>query len=502
MGDPEPEPVSRPRGGTSQPERGFARSVLTLVSGTALAQLLLVLAVPVLARLYTPADYGVLAVYSATLSVLVVLGSLRYEAAITLPEDDETASALLALCILILIVMAGAVSLLLWFAGDRFVTLLNVPGLRPYLWLIPFGLTGAGLYQALSHWTIRRGAFTRLARTKLSQGIGQVVAQVGLGAAGVGAPGLLIGDLVGRVAGAGGLGVTALRDRPAGSLTLARLRAAASRYRRFPLLTTWAGLLNQGSLQLPSMFFSAAFGVAAAGLYALSYKMMVLPTMLVASAVGQVFLSRAAVAAREPEQLAKLTERTAVALFAAGLPAFGLIALAGPQLFAAVMGSRWEQSGQYAQILAPWFALWLVSNPLSGLLSVREWQGSALAFTTLEFTLRLGALLIGESHNSPRLAVALLSASGVVIASASIVRFMLAGYSSAGRLLGPAARLLGLAAGCLLPGAAALYAGSRFLAMVTAALGTVVYYVLVSRSVVPLHGIRFGMDPSDTEATP
>src|SRR5215210_2142529 len=84
----------------------FARHVVTLASGTALGQLLLVLALPVLTRLYTPADYGALAVYSSTLTVLVVLASLRYEAAIPLPEDDALAGSLLALT---LAVLAGMV---------------------------------------------------------------------------------------------------------------------------------------------------------------------------------------------------------------------------------------------------------------------------------------------------------------------------------------------------------------------------------------------------------
>ena len=57
-------------------------------------------------------------------------------------------------------------------------------------------------------------------------------------------------------------------------------------------------------------------------------------------------------------------------------------------------------------MLAPWFVVWLVSNPLSGLLSVREWQGSALAFSAFEFALRLGSMLIGARHGSPMLAVA------------------------------------------------------------------------------------------------
>jgi lipopolysaccharide exporter len=495
-------PASRrfrwPRG----PGGAFARQVVTLASGTAIAQLLLALAIPALTRLYTPADYGTLAVYSSTLTVLLVLASLRYEAAIPLPEDEEVAGSLLALTLIVLAATAVLVALLVWLAGDAFVARAKVTALRPYLWLIPVGLLGAGTYQALSYWAIRRRAFGRIARTKLSQGIGQVVAQVGLGLAKAGAPGLLVGDVIGRVAGGGGLAILAYRDRPFAQVTGASLRAAAGRYRRFPLLTTWSNLLTIGSLQLPSILFSAGFGAAAAGLYALSYKMLVLPTMLVAQAVGQVFLARAATLSREPEALRRLTERTALSLFACGLPVFCAVALGGPRLFATVMGSQWEQAGRYAQALAPWFAVWLVSNPLSGLLSVREWQGSALAFAAFEFALRLGALLIGTSRGSPMLAVALLSVSGIVISVASIARFMHAGHSSIGRLVDPAVRLLALAGVCLLPAAAALHIRNERLAIVAGALAIAAYYVVVLRSAAASRLLHLGAAAGPSSASP
>jgi O-antigen/teichoic acid export membrane protein len=484
------------------PGGAFARGVVTLASGTAIAQLVLALAVPLLTRLYTPADYGALAVYSSTLTVLVVVASLRYEAAIPLPEDDATAGSLLALSFVLLAAMAALVSLLVWLAGDAFVTAVNVPALRPYRWLIPVGFLGAGAYQALSYWAIRRGDFARVARTKLSQGAGQVVAQVALGFARAGAPGLLVGDVIGRVAGGGGLALLVLRTRPTARVTRASLVSAATRYRRFPLLTTWAGLLNIASLQLPSILFAASFGAAAAGLYALSYKMLVLPTMLVGQAVGQVFLSRAATVAREPERLRQLTERTALVLFACGLPVFAAVALGGPRLFATVMGSQWEQAGRYAQVLAPWFVVWLVSSPLSGLLSVREWQASALAFSAFEFVLRLGSILIGAHRGSPMLAVVLLSASGVIVSVSSIARFMLAGHSSIGRLFGPAARLLGLAAACLLPAAVALRAGSARLAILAGILAIAGYYVVVLRSEAASRILRLRVDAGPSGAVP
>jgi O-antigen/teichoic acid export membrane protein len=391
------------------------------------------------------------------------------------------AGSLLALSLLSLTLVALLSGILVALAGDSLVQRAKVPALRPYLWLLPIGLAGAGAFQALSYWAIRRRAFGRIARAKVSQGVGQVAAQIGLGAIGVGAPGLLVGDVIGRVAGGGGVILQALRDRAFADVTRASLIEAAARYRRFPVLLTWSGLLNVGSLQLPSILFAAGFGAAAAGLYALSYKMLVLPTMLVAQAVGQVFLSRAAALAAEPARLRALSERTALALFAGGLPAFCAVAIAGPRLFALVMGPQWEQAGRYAQVLAPWFALWLVSNPLSGLLNVREWQGSALAFTAVEFLLRLGSLLIGMHRGSAMLAVALLSVSGIVIAAASIARFMRAGHSSIGRLIAPAAALVVLALGALLPAAVALHAGRDRLAIAAAVVAIGVYYVVILR---------------------
>jgi lipopolysaccharide exporter len=459
----------------------FGRSVLTLASGTAVAQLVVVLSAPVLTRLYTPADFGVLAVYSSVLSVLLVMASLRYESAIPLPAEEDQAASLLALAVALLAGMTVVITVIVWLFGASAARAANVPELGSYRGLIPLGFFGAGAYQLLALWAIRRSRFRPVARTRVGQGVGQVVAQVTLGVAGAGTPGLLLGDVVGRVTGSGALAVQLLREHPFGRVTGASLRAMAYRYRRFPLVTTWAGLLNIGSLQLPAVVFSTGFGAVAAGLYAVSFKMLVLPTMLLGQAVGDVFLSRAAPSVHEPERLRQLTERTAITLFACGLPAFGCVALTGPQLFAMILGHEWETAGRYAQILSPWFVVWLVSSPLSRLLSVREWQVSALAFTGFEFVLRLGALLVGVHRDSPQLAVALLSASGVIISVASIVRFMRAGFSSIGRVLRPAVRLSAIAILCLLPAGMSLYLGSTTAVMGASVLGLVAYYTVVYR---------------------
>jgi len=67
------------------------RGVLVLGSGTAVAQLIGIVTAPIITRLYTPSDMGVLAVYSSILAIFGVGATLRYEFAYALPRENEDA---------------------------------------------------------------------------------------------------------------------------------------------------------------------------------------------------------------------------------------------------------------------------------------------------------------------------------------------------------------------------------------------------------------------------
>jgi O-antigen/teichoic acid export membrane protein len=64
---------------------GFRQKVLQVAGGTALTQGLLVAASPLLTRLYSPEDFGVLAVYMSLVVFVVIGATLRYECALPLP---------------------------------------------------------------------------------------------------------------------------------------------------------------------------------------------------------------------------------------------------------------------------------------------------------------------------------------------------------------------------------------------------------------------------------
>jgi len=431
------------------PRGGFVRNVALLAGSTGVGAALAVIVSPVLTRLYSPEDFGALAVYASLLSLLVTLASARYDTAIPLPEDKETAVSLLVVSLGILLLTTLLTGLATMLFADRLVIWLNCPGMRPYVWLLPLGILGGGAYQALSFWALRRSEFSVLARTRLSQTSEMVAAQVGLGMLRVGPLGLLLGDVIGRVGGVIALLRFVWTDCRDAHVTVESMRKAMVRYAKFPLLTSFAALLTAAGTQVPFLVLSKYFGAATAGLYSIASRVLGAPVTLVGQAVGQAFFAKAAILSRNPARLSDLTERTGLAMLALGLPIFGPVALEGPNLFGAVLGEKWRTAGVFAQILSPWFLLWLVSRPLSNLLTVREWQGTTLTYSALECGVQMAALFVGIRLHSVVLTITLLAGAASILALVTTNRFFRAGYTSGLRFLKQAFSPVLVALSCL-----------------------------------------------------
>ena len=383
---------------------GFARNVTLLTSSTALAQALTILASPVLTRLYTPEDFGILAVYTSLLSLLVVVGSWRYQLAIPIASNDLAAANVLALSVITLVIM----TLLSWLAmgllGSNIVTWTNAPELQPYLWLLPLGLFGAGMYQVFNYWAIRKKTFGYLAQTKLSQGVGQLITQLVLGLIHLRPLGLLVGDVVGRMAGSSRIATLAWQQSPGvfREISISQMRSVARRYWRFPLLSGSSALLNSAGLQLPALLIAAFYGTQVAGWFALGQRIIGIPMALIGISVSQVYFSEAARLLRDnPEELRQFFFKTTRRLLAIGILPIGLIAIGGPWLFNLVFGKAWLEAGKYVQILALMFLCQFVVVPISQTLNVLERQDLQLAWDVGRLLLVIGSLQVSTILELP-----------------------------------------------------------------------------------------------------
>nr|QLL91152.1 O-antigen flippase Wzx [Plesiomonas shigelloides] len=379
----------------SFPQNAFARSVSVLVGSTVGAQALMILASPLLTRLYTPESFGLLAVYSGLLALFTVVASLRYELAIPLPESNTEAANVVVLSLLVVLLMTAISAVMIVLAGEQIAHALDVPKLVNYFWLLPVGVLLSGLYNVFNNWAIRTKHFGDIARTRISQTLATVAVQL-LGYK-LGNIALLFGQASGQGVGSLRLAVSTLKHKEFNSWSWKGVGIAAKRYKQFPIFSTWSALFNTAGAQLPPLVFAAFFNAGAAGLYALANRILQLPMTVIGGAIGQVYFSDLA-EARIKGQLPKKIEQGAVGLIKLSFPAGFVFMYFAPDFFTWVFGVDWEVSGHAARWMVPWILLQFISSPLSMVFFVLEKENAGLVFQFGMFMARGASLIYGYYH--------------------------------------------------------------------------------------------------------
>lgn len=402
------EPAKQPR---------FFVDVFKISAGTAVAQAIVVLAAPVLTRLYAPEAFGIAATFMSVVAVLGAIACLRFDLTIMLPGRDETAANLLMVSILASLAVALLTIPLVWFAGRWLAEAIGNPAIEPYLWLVPFGVLIQGMTSALSYWHTRTKRFALLSVAQVNGQLTGTSTNLAIGFAGFGSGGTMIeASVASQVVAALTLGNTIWRsDRRLfrSALSLRDMVAGVSRYKSFPLFGSWSGLFNTLSWQMPVLILGVFFSPVVVGFYALGFRILQMPMSLVGRAIGQVFFQRAAEARRQG-LLGALVERLFQRLLMIGLPLMLTLTFVGRDLYFVVFGAAWAEAGVYTQILSLWALFWFISSPLSTLLGVLEKQEFALKFNAVLLATRVLTLAAGGWMGSARLALALYAASGIL----------------------------------------------------------------------------------------
>lgn len=375
------------------PAGSFARDVGVLTGGTVGARAILALSLPVLTRLYSPADFEMLALYMATLSLVTVIASLRLNMAITLPIDDAEAANLLAISLLAAAAFGVILAVPVIAAPGATAGLLEQARFLPFLWMIPTGIALAAGYQALQYWASRKCRFALVAHTRVARAIGGAGTQLGLGAAGVAPFGLLLGHMV-----YSGLGIVGLardllhHDRAAlAAISPAAMIRVLSAYRRFPIYSVPEALANSAGMQVPVILIAAAAAGPEAGYLALAMQVMAMPMALVGQSVAQVFISEA------PERLRAgtlpaFTRRTSLTLFKLGTAVLVPVGLLSPLVFPPVFGAEWGRAGEIVLWMTPWYVLQFTASPVSTVLHVTGHLRRAMVLQMFGAALRIGAV--------------------------------------------------------------------------------------------------------------
>jgi O-antigen/teichoic acid export membrane protein len=331
------------------------KGALILGSGTAVAQLIGIVTMPIITRLYAPSDLGILAVYSSILAIFGVGATLRYEFASTLAEENEDAVNLFGLCLILLCITTIGFALILLFGRDLLINTFDLGSIEQYMWFLLIGFFGMGLYTTLNYWAVRQRDYKRITYTKINQGAGGSICKILLGTLSFGPIGLIIGHIVSQIAGITTLAraMWKMEKENLKAISWSRMMSVARTYRSFPVFNFPASVVNTMALQLPPLMLLALYDSQVVGFYALANTLVVLPGSLISSSMGQAYFGEASKMVRERSQeLRSLYVRTLKHLSIIAVPLIGIPALCAPFVIPFIFGEAWAEAGWYCWPLA------------------------------------------------------------------------------------------------------------------------------------------------------
>jgi O-antigen/teichoic acid export membrane protein len=371
----------------------FWKHVITVLGGTLGAQALPLAVAPLLTRLCTPSEMGAFSLWLGVVSVSAVAATLRMENAMILdhePEHQRTCFRVVFYTATITALLVTAVALAGRLAGLHTLQRLSWAELLT----VGCGTWLTAAMQTTLAYATSHGAFGKAARAKI-WGAGTIaLSQLVLLFLGAGGLGLLVGQLIGLAV---GLQQARLQLQPPGAPIAvtpdAAQRAYLHRHSAFWRFSLPSNLLNALVSQLPLFLIGLRHGAVAAGLYALTQRVLYAPVALLAASVLEVFKRQSVLEFQAVGNCTHAYRYTFKVLALLGLgPSLVLFAFS-PTLFAWVFGESWRAAGDLAQILAPLYFLNFIASPLSYVFFISGkqkidlvWQVALFAMTVTAFS--------------------------------------------------------------------------------------------------------------------
>jgi len=405
-----------------KPKSEFSRNVLTLMTGTTIAQSISIAISPILTRIYTPEDFGVFALYMSIASIIAVMATGRYELAIMLPKKDEDAINIVVLSIVISFFVSFISFLTVFIFNLQITNFLGNPEISNWLYLIPITVLLTGIYQSLNYWSNRKKKYKRLATNKVIQSATTSSGNLGMGFFGYGNSGLILGGVFGQSIATLILGSIVYRKDKSHMKNIYKLKILAllKKYIDLPKINLPHAFLNVLSSNFPIILINYFFQNVATGFYSLANRVLLSPMNIVTGSYGQVFfqkISKLASSHNKSKEEIVFVKGTISKLLVYSFPIFFAFFVFSPQIFSIIFGESWKISGEYAQVLVPMLYVRFTGSIVSSIVIVYNKQKKALIIEIVNTFIRVCSLVIGGLMDNILLGLILFSISSTLITS-------------------------------------------------------------------------------------
>lgn len=362
-----------------------ARDVAILTVGTLIAQGVTIAVTPLLTRLYSPSDFGLLALFLAVVSIGATLVTLRYESSILVPKENAESANLVLLSLTLGFLLSVVLALLVGLLPMELQEKIGLGALGNWLSIAFLTAAATAAFGGMQYWMNRQKKYKLMAWLRIGQSTSVAGVALFLGLLHID-NGLLIAQVF---ASACFCLVALWLGRSAALLwKTSQLQVTAFAHKNTPKYLLPTALLDVVTLQTPVVLIAAWFGADEAGQFSMAWRLLMLPAALVGGAIGQVFMQRFSSAIEDPALSRSIIKQSWILLFSLGLIPFVFFFMGSDFIFEMVLGDKWLGAGTIAMMLAPMAFAMFVSSPTSGAYVVLGLQKYSLFFGVAVFIYR------------------------------------------------------------------------------------------------------------------
>ena len=405
--------------------RKIARSELVrnsakLLSANVIAQAIGLLVYPILTRIYSPEDFGLLNLFLSIGNICLLISTGEYRYAILLPKNDEETIGLVKLCFKL--VCGTSVLLMVTIPlVPMFSDLFRVQDLQSIYWMIPIYILVLGIWETLSKWHLRRKEFSILSEFQVVHSGTSAFSKIAFGWCGYTRLGLVFSTLIAPMLSILIYGIRHFKSiLPLRSNNNYLSTALLQKYRNFPLLTLPRALTNTLGDSLPALILTPVFGLSSLGFYSMAL-IVLRPIQMIVNALYQTLYEDVAAKKRNLNTIKSTLLRVFVRLLLYGIIPFVILMIFAPSLISFLLGENWLQTGIYIRYLCPFFFCIFLSGAFCFIPELFNKQKIFLAIEILFFLLQIGAMLLGVFFRNIDLIIISISIVGTFIICIQLV---------------------------------------------------------------------------------
>ncbi|TKF80559.1 hypothetical protein FCV62_05845 [Vibrio kanaloae] len=343
----------------------FFKNVKALIFGVGVSKFVGILTIPLLTRLYTPEEFGILSLFNSITLIIVPFMTLRYVIAIPLPKNNQSAISILTLCLAISLISFTLLTFLAIMIDNLSVQYFEILG--NYIYLLPIAAMLISSFEIVSYWLTRNEKFKVLSKCNIIQGVSGALAKILFSIIPITGFGLVIGQIVQQSNGllTGLKSSEELRLRYVKKVKYRNVKKIFYYYSDIPKFRLISQIMLLLSMQMPIFSFSGMYNVDIVGQLSLATMLLTLPISLIGNSTGQVYYSKVSkIGKKNPEEILKLTINLTKRLFIFSVPIAFLVYILSPYAFRFAFGYEWALSGEIASILSIILVPQFLSSPI------------------------------------------------------------------------------------------------------------------------------------------